>query len=102
MPGTSRAEQGGKESPKRDVVISSLRYLISGCARGAELTAMAPLNLPNKWARILRMSSAPKIQIDDFLQVMRGEANWARQAVSRERGADSKSFKVSPRGGKVA
>lgn len=75
MPG--RVEQGGvggggggKESPKRDVVISSLRYLISGCARGAELTAMAPLNLPNKWARILRMSSAPKIQIDDFLQVM--------------------------------
>ncbi|XP_034122160.1 transient receptor potential cation channel subfamily A member 1 isoform X3 [Drosophila guanche] len=57
-----------KETPKREVVISPLRYLISGCARGAELTAMAPLNLPNKWARILRMSSAPKIQIDDFLQ----------------------------------
>lgn len=71
--GVRAAEGGGsKESPKRDVVISSLRYLIGGCARGAELTAMAPLNLPNKWARILRMSSAPKIQIDDFLQVMPG------------------------------
>lgn len=71
--GGRAAEAGGsKESPKRDVVISSLRYLIGGCARGAELTAMAPLNLPNKWARILRMSSAPKIQIDDFLQVMPG------------------------------
>ncbi|XP_041448534.1 transient receptor potential cation channel subfamily A member 1 isoform X2 [Drosophila obscura] len=57
-----------KETPKREVVISPLRYLISGCARGAELTAMGPLNLPNKWARILRMSSAPKIQIEDFLQ----------------------------------
>ncbi|XP_026848765.1 transient receptor potential cation channel subfamily A member 1 isoform X4 [Drosophila miranda] len=57
-----------KETPNREVVISPLRYLISGFARGAELTAMAPLNLPNKWARILRMSSAPKIQIDDFLQ----------------------------------
>ncbi|XP_015044132.2 transient receptor potential cation channel subfamily A member 1 isoform X8 [Drosophila pseudoobscura] len=57
-----------KETSNREVVISPLRYLISGFARGAELTAMAPLNLPNKWARILRMSSAPKIQIDDFLQ----------------------------------
>lgn len=60
---------GDKDTPKREVLISPLRYLISGCARGAELNAMAPLNLSNKWARILRMSSAPKIQIDDFLQV---------------------------------
>ncbi|XP_001956862.3 transient receptor potential cation channel subfamily A member 1 isoform X2 [Drosophila ananassae] len=59
---------GDKDTPKREVLISPLRYLISGCARGAELNAMAPLNLSNKWARILRMSSAPKIQIDDFLQ----------------------------------
>lgn len=58
-----------KESPKREELIGPLRYLISGCARGAELTMMAPLNLPNKWARILRMSSAPKIQIVEFLQV---------------------------------
>lgn len=63
---------GDKEAPKREVVISSLRYLISGCARGEELTALGPLNLPNKWARILRMSSAPKIQVDDFLQVTVG------------------------------
>ncbi|EDW36500.1 GL10274 [Drosophila persimilis] len=63
-----------KETPNREVVISPLRYLISGFARGAELTAMAPLNLPNKWARILRMSSAPKIQIDDFLQITEFDA----------------------------
>lgn len=79
--GVRAAEGGGsKESPKRDVVISSLRYLIGGCARGAELTAMAPLNLPNKWARILRMSSAPKIQIDDFLQVMPGRGKRMRRS----------------------
>lgn len=79
--GVRAAEGGGsKESPKRDVVISSLRYLIGGCARGAELTAMAPLNLPNKWARILRMSSAPKIQIDDFLQVMPGRGMRMRRS----------------------
>lgn len=79
--GVRAAEGGGsKESPKRDVVISSLRYLIGGCARGAELTAMAPLNLPNKWARILRMSSAPKIQIDDFLQVIPGRGMRMRRS----------------------
>lgn len=85
--GVRAAEGGGsKESPKRDVVISSLRYLIGGCARGAELTAMAPLNLPNKWARILRMSSAPKIQIDDFLQVMpgRGKRRCRRSSTQLE------------------
>lgn len=58
-----------KETPKRDVVISPLRYLISGCAGGTELSEMPPLNLSNKWARILRMSSAPKIQADEILQV---------------------------------
>jgi len=63
---------GDKETVKREVVISSLRYLISGCARGEEMTEMGPLKLPNKWARILRMSSAPKIQVDDFMQVIIG------------------------------
>ncbi|XP_023036985.1 transient receptor potential cation channel subfamily A member 1 isoform X4 [Drosophila willistoni] len=59
-----------KETPKREVVISPLRYLITGCTRGSEMTTIGPINfpLPNKWARILRMSSAPKIQVDDFLQ----------------------------------
>lgn len=58
-----------KEIPKRDVVISPLRYLISGCASGSELSEMPPLSLPNKWARILRMSSAPKIHVNEMLQV---------------------------------
>ncbi|XP_062137254.1 transient receptor potential cation channel subfamily A member 1 isoform X5 [Drosophila sulfurigaster albostrigata] len=56
------------EAPKREVVISSLRFLINGWVRGTELSSMGPLNLSNKWARILRMSSAPKIHVDEFMQ----------------------------------
>ncbi|EDW93102.2 transient receptor potential cation channel subfamily A member 1 isoform X4 [Drosophila yakuba] len=59
---------GDKETPKREDFASALRFLMGGCVRESEMTAMAPLNLPKKWARILRMSSAPKIPIVDYLE----------------------------------
>ncbi|XP_039487081.1 transient receptor potential cation channel subfamily A member 1 isoform X4 [Drosophila santomea] len=59
---------GDKETPKREDFSSALRFLMGGCVRESEMTAMAPLNLPKKWARILRMSSAPKIPIVDYLE----------------------------------
>ncbi|KMY98495.1 transient receptor potential cation channel subfamily A member 1 isoform X5 [Drosophila simulans] len=59
---------GDKETPKREDFASALRFLMGGCAREPEMTAMAPLNLPKKWARILRMSSTPKIPIVDYLE----------------------------------
>ncbi|XP_043651010.1 transient receptor potential cation channel subfamily A member 1 isoform X2 [Drosophila teissieri] len=59
---------GDKETPKGEDFASALRFLMGGCVRESEMTAMAPLNLPKKWARILRMSSAPKIPIVDYLE----------------------------------
>ncbi|XP_044251715.1 transient receptor potential cation channel subfamily A member 1 isoform X8 [Drosophila takahashii] len=59
---------GDKETPKRENFTSPLRYLMGGCVRGAEMTAMNPLNMPKMWARILRMTSAPKIEIVDYLK----------------------------------
>ncbi|XP_065720478.1 transient receptor potential cation channel subfamily A member 1 isoform X3 [Drosophila suzukii] len=59
---------GDKETPKRENFTSPLQYLMGGCVRGAEMTAMAPLNMPKMWARILRMSSSPKIEIVDYLK----------------------------------
>ncbi|KQS43403.1 transient receptor potential cation channel subfamily A member 1 isoform X4 [Drosophila erecta] len=56
------------ETPKREDFASALRFLMGSCARESEMNAMAPLNLPKKWARILRMSSAPKIPIVDYLE----------------------------------
>ncbi|XP_037720528.1 transient receptor potential cation channel subfamily A member 1 isoform X4 [Drosophila subpulchrella] len=59
---------GDKETPKRENFTSPLQYLMGSCVRGAEMTAMAPLNMPKMWARILRMSSSPKIEIVDYLK----------------------------------
>lgn len=66
---------GDKETPKREDFASALRFLMGGCTREPEMTAMAPLNLPKKWARILRMSSTPKIPIVDYLEVKLQPAN---------------------------
>uniref|UniRef100_A0A1I8PQU6 Transient receptor potential cation channel subfamily A member 1 n=1 Tax=Stomoxys calcitrans TaxID=35570 RepID=A0A1I8PQU6_STOCA len=57
-----------KNSSKRDVIVRPIRCLINGCARGAELTVTAPFKFPTHWTRMLRMTSMPKIVIDDLLQ----------------------------------
>ncbi|XP_073839943.1 transient receptor potential cation channel A1 isoform X2 [Musca autumnalis] len=57
-----------KNSSKRDVIVRPIRCLINGCARGAELTVAAPFKIPTHWTRMLRMTSSPKIMIDDLLQ----------------------------------
>ncbi|XP_058975803.1 transient receptor potential cation channel subfamily A member 1 [Musca domestica] len=57
-----------KNSTKRDVIVRPIRCLINGCARGAELTVAAPFKIPTHWTRMLRMTSSPKIMIDDLLQ----------------------------------
>lgn len=60
-----------KNSSKRDVIVRPIRCLIDGCARGAELTVAAPFKLPTHFSRMLRMTTMPKINIDDLLQVNR-------------------------------
>ncbi|XP_053956221.1 transient receptor potential cation channel subfamily A member 1 [Anastrepha ludens] len=57
-----------KNTSKRDVVVGPIRYLINGCARGAELSVAAPLKLSTQWTRMLRMQATPKMQPNELLQ----------------------------------
>jgi hypothetical protein len=47
----------------------SMRDLFSGCASKTGITLTAPLKIPLKWSRVLRLAPAYKLNPNEVVQV---------------------------------